>query len=399
MDEIKLIPQVELDNRLKAFIKNMTDYDPEWSLAVIMSKVNLFYFTGTLQNGVLLIPRDKPATFFVHRSFERAMLESDFNDIRDITSFRDIPSSFWTTKDAYIETERIPLAHYARLNKYSNFENIKPVDNIILKTRSIKSKLEIDFMRHAGGIQADILENIVPNVLRTGMTETDLASHIQQGFLQQGCHGVCRVRSFGGELYLGQVCFGESALYPNPFNGPGGVRGLSPAAPFFASHERRLKDVDIISADCGATFHGYHTDKTVTYAYGAPLSEKAMDAQKRCVQIQLEARDMLKPGVVAEEVYKSIIAKQPQDFLDSFMGIGSSQVKFLGHGVGLEIDEFPVITSKWPDVIEENMVIALEPKFWITGEGMVGTENTFLITPNGGECITGNEDSLIDVNN
>jgi Xaa-Pro dipeptidase len=396
MDEIKLIPKVELNNRINSFIKNMTEYDPEWSIAVIMSKVNLYYFTGTLQNGVLIIPRDKTPTFFVHRSFERALLESDFNDIRDITSFRDIPSSFWTIKTAYIETERIPLAHYARLNKYSNFENVKSVDNVVLKTRSIKSKLEIDFMKHAGNIQADILENIVPSILRTGMTETDLASHMQQAFLRHGCHGVCRVRSFGGELYMGQVCFGESALYPNPFNGPGGVRGLSPAAPFFASHERRLKEIDIISADCGATFHGYHTDKTVTYAYGAPLSEKAMDAQKKCLEIQLEVRDMLKPGVVAGEVYNNIIAKQPKDFLHSFMGIGPSQVKFIGHGVGLEIDEFPVITSKWTDVIEENMVIAIEPKSWIVNEGMVGVENTFLITPNGGECITGNENALIN---
>jgi Xaa-Pro aminopeptidase len=324
------------------------------------------------------------------------MMESNFDDIRSITSFRDIPAGFWKTKDAYIETERIPLAHYARLNKYSNFENIKPVDNIILKTRSIKSKLEIDFMKHAGNIQADILENIIPDLLETGMTEANLASHIQQLFIEKGCHGVCRVRSFGGELYLGQVCFGESALHPNPFNGPGGVRGLSPAAPFFASHDRKLKDTDIISADCGATFHGYHTDKTVTYAYGTPLSEKAMNAQKKCVEIQTMARDMLRPGVIAEEVYKSIIARQPQNFLDTFMGIGPSQVKFLGHGVGLEIDEFPVITSKWPEVIEENMVIAIEPKSWIEDEGMVGTENTFLITKNGGECITGNENSLIN---
>ncbi len=399
MGAIKLIPEAELNNRLKTFIKNMTEYDPEWSLAVIMSKINLYYFTGTLQNGVLIIPRDKTPTFFVHRSFERAILESEFNDIKEITSFKDISSTIWTTKTAYIETERIPLAHYARLNKYSNFENVKSVENVVLKTRSVKSKLEIDFMRHAGSIQANILENIVPSTLRTGMTETDLASHIQHAFLQQGCHGVCRVRSFGGELYMGQVCFGESALYPNPFNGPGGVRGLSPAAPFFASHERRLKEVDIISADCGATFHGYHTDKTVTYAYGAPLSEKAMDAQRRCLEIQLKARDMIKPGVVAQEVYNTIIAKQPKNFLDSFMGIGSSQVKFLGHGVGLEIDEFPVITSKWPDVIEENMVIAIEPKSWIANEGMVGVENTFLVTHNGGKCITGKENSLINVNN
>jgi Xaa-Pro aminopeptidase len=399
MNDTKLIPQEELDNRLKTFRLNMTNNDPNWSIAVIMSKINLYYFTGTLQNGVLLIPRNEPATFFVHRSFERAMMESNFDDIRSMTSFRDIPASFWTTKDAHIETERIPLAHYARLNKYSNFENIKPVDNIVLKTRSIKSKLEVDFMKHAGNIQADILENIVPELLQIGMTEANLASHIQRLFLEKGCHGVCRVRSFGGELYLGQVCFGESALYPNPFNGPGGVRGLSPAAPFFASHERKLKETDIISADCGSTFHGYHTDKTATYAYGSPLSEKAMDAQKKCAEIQTMAKDMLKPGVIAEEVYKSIIAKQPQSFLDTFMGIGASQVKFLGHGVGLEIDEFPVITSKWPDMIEENMVIAIEPKSWIKNEGMVGTENTFLITKNGGECITGNENALINVNN
>ncbi|MDA3799549.1 MAG: Xaa-Pro peptidase family protein [Kiritimatiellae bacterium] len=398
MNNEKLIPKTELDNRLNTFRENLTQHDPNWTLAVVMAKINIFYFTGTMQNGILVIPRNANETFFVHRSFERAMLESNIEDIRNINSFRDIPESFWTnSKSVYLETERIPLAHYARLNKYANFSEVKPVENIILQTRAIKSELEIDFLRHAGKVQSHVLEDIVPELLQTGMSETDLASQIQMAFIQKGGHGICRVRSFGSELYLGQVCFGESALYPNPFNGPGGVRGLSPAAPIFASPECTLNEIQIISADCGSTFHGYHTDKTATYAYGAPLSQKAIDAHKRCIDIQIEAKEKLVPGAIAEEIYNSIIAKQPKSFLEIFMGIGCEQAKFLGHGVGLEIDEYPVITSKWPDTIKENMVIAIEPKAWIRGEGMVGTENTYLVNKTGAECITGNEQALITV--
>jgi Xaa-Pro aminopeptidase len=79
------------------------------------------------------------------------------------------------------------------------------------------------------------------------------------------------------------------------------------------------------------------------------------------------------------------------------MGYGNRQVKFLGHGIGLEIDEFPVIAKGFDSPLQENMVLALEPKKGIKDVGMVGIENTFIVTPSGGKCITGFNRGLIPV--
>jgi Xaa-Pro aminopeptidase len=84
-------------------------------------------------------------------------------------------------------------------------------------------------------------------------------------------------------------------------------------------------------------------------------------------------------------------------FLKNFMGFGNRQVKFLGHGIGLVIDEIPVIARGFDNPLEENMVIALEPKKGIEQIGMVGIENTFIVTPKGGQCITGHSRRLVPV--
>jgi Xaa-Pro aminopeptidase len=79
------------------------------------------------------------------------------------------------------------------------------------------------------------------------------------------------------------------------------------------------------------------------------------------------------------------------------MGFGQRRVKFLGHGIGLQIDEPPVIAEGFDDPLQEGMVLAVEPKKGIPGVGMVGIENTFLVTPQGGHCLTGDSRGLIAV--
>ena len=77
------------------------------------------------------------------------------------------------------------------------------------------------------------------------------------------------------------------------------------------------------------------------------------------------------------------------------MGFGARKVKFLGHGIGLTIDELPVIANGFDEPIQEGMVFAVEPKKGIPKIGMVGIENTFIVTPTGGRNITGNHPGLL----
>jgi len=394
------VPLEELESRMIRFRHKMDISDPQWEAVVIFSKINLYYFTGTMQDGMLIIPRDDNAVFWVRRSFERAMDESFFNDIRPMNSFADAQDTFGKGKvpsKVHMEMEIVPLALYQRFQKYFPVKEVRPVDRYISSVRAVKSQYEIYLMEKSGEIHRRVLEDRIPKILREGMSEAELATQLFAVLMEEGYHGITRFGMFDTEVMLGQIGFGESTIYPSYFNGPGGNLGLSIAVPIFGSRERKLKKGDLVLIDIGCGVEGYHTDKTMTYMFGKPLCEKAIDVHKRCVEIQNEIAMMLKPGEIPSNIYNSIMNKISDEFSDNFMGYGQRKVKFLGHGIGLVVDELPVIAKGFDEPIEEGMAFAVEPKKGIENVGMVGIENTFLVTPNGGRSITGNNPGLIAV--
>lgn len=395
---IKKVPLTELKNRMSSFRKQMDLSNPDWEIAVIFSKINIYYFTGTMQDGMLIVPKDGEATFWVRRSYERALDESLFSSIEPMNSFRDAANSInWLPETVYMETEVVPIALYQRFQKYFPFKDVKSVDSQVCAIRAVKSEYELSLLREAGKIHKHVLENLVPGMLREGMSEADLSTELFSVLVKEGHHGACRFGMFDTEMILGNVCFGESSIYPTYFNGPGGKLGLSPAAPVLGSRDRKLRKGDLVFVDVGCGVDGYHTDKTTTYMFGSSLPQYAIDLHKKCVDIQNEAASMLKPGIAPSEIYNTIMNGLDKEFLQNFMGFGSRKVKFLGHGVGLLIDETPVIAEGFDEPLQEGMVFALEPKKGIENIGMVGIENTFIVTPEGGECITGDNPGLIPV--
>ena len=134
-----------------------------------------------------------------------------------------------------------------------------------------------------------------------------------------------------------------------------------------------------------------------TYMFGKPASSDVKAAHYACVDIQNEIASMLKPGAIPAKIYNTIMNKLSPEFVKNFMGFGNRSVKFLGHGIGLIIAELPVIAEGFYEPLQEGMVFALEPKKGIENIGMVGIENTFLVTPDGGRCITGDNPGLIPV--
>ena len=135
----------------------------------------------------------------------------------------------------------------------------------------------------------------------------------------------------------------------------------------------------------------------MTYVFGRALPDEVVAIHRKCVEIQDALSPLLKPGAVPSQIYETIMATLEPAFLENFMGYGNRNVQFLGHGIGLEIAENPVIARGFDDPLEEGMVIAIEPKKGIKGIGMVGIENTFIVTPAGGRSITGHHPGLIPV--
>ena len=395
---MKKVASAELKTRLNRFRIHMDEKDPDWHMAVIFSKINQYYFTGTMQEGMLIIPRDDEATLWVRRSYERALNESLFLNIRSMHSFRDaakevknIPST------VYLETEVVPLALYQRFLKHFPFKKFKSVDADLAIIRTNKSYYELSRMRKAGKIHRHVLEDLVPELLFEGMSEADLAAQLFSVLLENGSHGVTRFGMFNTEMILGQICFGESSIYPSYFNGAGGGYGMGPAVPLIGSRKRKLKKGDLVYVDVGCGVDGYNTDKTTTYMFGESIAQHAVEIHEKCVEIQNQIASMLKPGAIPSEIYSEIIDSLDDDFLENFMGYGNHKVKFLGHGIGLLIDEWPVIAQGFDHPLQKGIVLAVEPKHGIKDIGMVGIENTFIVGNNGGDCITGKNPGLIPV--
>src|SRR5512145_1831941 len=391
------VPRTELDDRLQRFRARMDKRQPGWELAAVTGKIPLYYFTGTMPDGLLLIPQDGDAIFWVRQSYERALDESLFPDIRKMRSYRDIAGEMKKFSETiYLETEQVPIAQLQRMQKHLRFRDVKAVDDQIGAVRARKSPYELALMERAGEIHRHVLEDLVPGMLSEGIDEVTFACDLYSVMVKEGHQGIIRFGMFN-EMLLGQIGFGTSSISPICVDTPGGVSGMHPSVPQMGCRERTLSKGDLVVIDIGCGCNGYQTDKTLSYMFGKSLPDTAIREHERCVEIQDTMASMLKPGAIPSEIYRTIMAGLEPSFLTNFMGFGDRRVKFLGHGIGLWIDETPVIAEGFNEPLEEGMVFALEPKKGIKDVGLVGIENTFVVTPQGGRSLTGKNKGLMEV--
>ena len=252
-------------------------------------------------------------------------------------------------------------------------------------------------MERSGERHKELLENIVPSILKEGMNEADFVAELFFNMVKLGHHGISRFSMFQCEIVVGQVGFADSSLYPTSFDGPGGARGICPAVPLVGSRERTLKSGDLVFVDIGFGMNGYHSDKTQVYVFHGRPTDEMIKTHRACIGIQKRLSELLLPGAIPSEIYNTAMGGLDKEFLQNFMGFSNRRVKFLGHGVGLVIDEPPVIAKGFDQPLAENMAIALEPKKGIAGVGMVGVEDTYIVTKDGGRCITGGGRDIIEV--
>ena len=334
------VPVTELNERMRRFRGCMDAENPNWELAAIFGRVNQYYFTGTMQDGVLLVSRDGPAVFCVRRSFERARAESVFPDIRPMKGFRDAaPVAPGTREIIHIDTEVVPVALLGRLRKYFPCKEVASMDLQALRVRAVKSPYELAVMARAGAIHRRVLEEGVPELLREGMSEAEFGCDLYSLMVREGHQGVIRFGAVNVDIALGQIGFGENSIYPTSFDGPGGCVGIGPAAPVLGSRDRKLREGDLVFVDIGLAVEAYHTDKTMVYMFGRPLPDDCVAIHRRCVEIQRQLAALTKPGAIPSEIYSSVMDGLAPEFLQNFMGFGDRRANFLGHGVGLQIDE------------------------------------------------------------
>ncbi len=393
-DEIRRVPLEELQARLAKFRAAMDAEHPGWQMAVVNDKVNMYYFTGTMQEGALVI-RPQDEILWVRRSYDRARNESLLPDIRPMKSFRALAEFYGAVPDEiYLECKKATVEWLNMLRKYLPFKNYTDIDGLLCSLRLTKSAYELDLMKRSGAIHQTVLEQLAPKMIINGISEAELAVEIYTAMLRRGSHGIARMNLPLGEDIIGVASFGKSGLVRTAFDGPGGTGGTCIAVQSIGSPFRKLKEGRLVYLDIPCGVEGYHTDKTIVYYFGDinkdPNRDLILAAHEHCLMLERFAASMLKPGVVVEDIYTETMKHFDERFVEGFMNGG----KFLGHSIGLTIDESPAIANRFKQVLTENMTFALEPKIALPGIGMVGSENTYLVTPQGGKPLTGSPHRL-----
>lgn len=172
---------------------------------------------------------------------------------------------------------------------------------------------------------------------------------------------------------------------------------MSAAVPFIGSRERCLSVGDLVFVDCGFGIDGYHSDCTQVYRFGAEPTEEMVRLQGLCIAVEQAAAASLRPGAIPSAIYEQALLRVGPELESHFMGFEGRRAKFLGHGIGLHLDELPVLAKGFDQPLVEDICIALEPKIGIAGVGMVGVEDTYVVTPDGGRCLTGGSRPILAV--
>ena len=239
---------------------------------------------------------------------------------------------------------------------------------------------------------------MLPERIHPGMSEFDVARTYVEAVFACGGSGMLRMNAPGEENFFGYASADTSGIYPTYYNGPLGCKGMCPAIPFMGNAERLWQKRALLSIDMGFNVEGYNTDRTQVYWSGAAdtIPGPIRRAHAVCVEIFEQTAAALKPGAVPAEIWAEACAiAQREGQMDGFMGLGRDKVPFLGHGIGLTVDETPVFAKGFTAPLEQGMVVAIEPKIGIPGSGMVGLEHTLEITASGARPLTGTSKQII----
>lgn len=361
--------------------------------ALLTALTDVYYFTGTRQNAALWAPVSGPAALLVRKSFSRAKAESPWLDVRPFVSRGDfsgaVPAGLSKAGLAFNGLSAQRFKYYSGLMPGTELADIS---TLVMELRSVKSEAELALLRESGKRLSAVFSR-VPEFIKPGMSELEAAAAFEFHSRLAGNEG-CRMRANIGEGFPGLAVSGASAGEPGYFDGAVTGPGLSAASPVGASRKPVGRDTPLM-LDYTFMYNGYTSDMTRIYVFGK-LPPRLLAAYDAALGIHSYLAANLRPGVTGEALYRKAVELAAKAGLaEHFMGTPGEQAKFAGHGVGLELDELPVLSAGSKDPLEAGQVVAIEPKFVFPGLGAVGVENTFIIGPDRAERITGPDDKIV----
>lgn len=402
---IEVIPQAELEARRERLRGILTRRYPGLDGLMVFSRTNIYYLTGTFAIGLLWFPVEGEPILAVRKGIERAALEApgtrcvtykSYGQIADLMREAGSP----ITQSFGVEEAGLSWGLGNNFSRYFSGYAFTPADGALDRARSVKTAWELAKVRIAGARHYECMAKIFPQRLRYGMSGFEASRVLWGIFAEHGNTAGTRMSELGQEVVLGHVSVNENVAYPSYYNGPLGVKGVHPTAAYMGNDREIWDKGGMLAVDVGFVYEGYNSDKTLIYFAGkkSELPDWARRAQDCCLEIQQRAAEGLKPGNIPSELYRqSLEIAAKAGYAEGYMGHNGNQVPFMGHSLGLQVDEWPVIANRFDEPLEEDMVLALEPKITVPGKGMVGVENTFIVKATGGEAVSaGSPDLSVD---
>ena len=376
----------EIARRLAAFRAALTDASID--AALIVEATDLIYLTGVMADAHLVVPAAGEPIFLVRRNLDRATDDGRIVDVRPFGSFKELPALFAElgTLRLGLELDVLPAARYLRYQALLPALELVDVSDALAGVRAVKSEWEIDQSRIAAQ-QVQAAFTLAPETVATQRTDRDVQIALEHAMRLVGHQGPLRFRGLNGQMFYGAVLAGpDAAVAPwadTPLGGPGPnpAVGKGPGG-------WELRDGDAISVDLVGGWEGYLADATRTFFRGTPNPLLA-EALAVCEAILADLETLMVPGIPAEQLYlRGLELATAAGFGEHWMGHGSSRVKFVGHGIGLEINERPFLAQGFAEPLVAGNVIAVEPKLVFPGVGAVGIENSYVVREGGPERLT-----------
>ena len=253
------------------------------------------------------------------------------------------------------------------------------------KLRETKSSWEIDMLRESGRINKDMFQAIKENG-GLGKTELEMAGVADEISRKAGFGGRIRMRKWPMDCDRVVIVAGESASIPSYFDSAIGGIGASPISSLGSGHAK-VKPNSPVTVDIVHLHRGYVSDCTRMFSAGA-LESKWIERLDHMVEIRKAVVSSLEKGDECSKTWGigNMMAKE-MGYSDNLMGMLPDKSNFLGHSVGLELDETPVIANGFNRPLCIGGTMAIEPKV-IYPDGCIGTEDTFVRTKDGMECLT-----------
>ncbi len=393
MEHFDLTPKAEIERRIDGLKRGMAEAGIDF--CVILQNVDMFYFTGTVQKGIMVVPVDREPIFLVEKSVERARLESPLaiTPVESDATIKDLLRRKKVLKGiGGMELDVIPVSIFDRYKRVLGFDRFVDVAPVIKTLRAIKSPFELEQVKKSGEMMGPVFQK-ARYVIKEGARELDIDAELVAEGRRQGHQGFLRMRGLNREMTTITVTSGYTGALPSASDVPVGGLGVTPAVPIGSSLKRVQRGIPVC-VDYGGGCNGYVTDETRVFVIGTlkKVFKKAYEVSREAIE---DAATFGRQGIDATELFNRAAAMAKKAGLEAnFMGFGEGQVSFIGHGLGLEINELPVITAKHHTMLEEGMVFAFEPKFVFPGTGAMGIEVDFIVRK---DCLERVTDIPLDI--